>query len=59
MVHSLFAISSPSPSSKGPLPGAGSRMVKAAVCQGGWLPVPIGTQLITASAGNYLNRLAL
>lgn len=31
-------------------------MVKAAVCQGGWLPVPIGTQLVTASAGNYLKQ---
>lgn len=45
MVHRLFAISTLFPSSKAPLPGAGSRMVKSAILQGGWLPVPIDTQL--------------
>lgn len=44
---------------KAPFRWAGSRMGKAAVCQRGWLPVPIGTQLGTASAGNYLNRRAV
>lgn len=59
MVHRLVTIPTPSPSSKDPLLGAGTRMGKAAVCQGVWLPGPIVTQLIKTSAGNYLNRCAV